>query len=276
MIVMIKNRNCVFFILIASLIFSSCEKKSQDTRRRFYNKKGVLVKRVFFEDSTTIKAEATFKRDTILDGYAKRFNRSGRLVSYMEFQNGKKDGQEIHYYENGKIRKKLWNKSGLMDSLMIKYDSLGTEMEIVKIENGVAVGNSYQYYSNSRIKHCIFYNGEGYLTYRVTYDSLGQKIKEEGEFVPMIIIKSDAHSIYQWKVGEVLDARIYFCACLQNDSSIVELRTNKNVLVERFQLKPNQEVFHFLKKLDVPGEYILYGIQDQKKGMTSSVTFIVN
>ena len=85
------------------LLLISCTIRVRDNRDRFYNEDGLLVKRIFFSDSVTIKAEATFKHDSIFHGYAKRFNQAGTLIWYCEFQNGKKNGNETTYDSLGHI-----------------------------------------------------------------------------------------------------------------------------------------------------------------------------
>lgn len=249
-----KINNILFIGLIFAFFFSCRE---TDSRKQFVNKQGLVVRRMFYEDGTTIKYEKTYKQDTIPHGYGKIFFPSGQLEFYTEFSNGKRTGKEVMYYKNGKMFREGWHKDNKKDSIWLWYDSLGRLQRKNNWKNGVLIGEQLEYYPDKRIKQCELYSPDGSLGYRGTYNQDGMLLGEEGERKIFIVIKT-SHSIYDWKDGEVFNASIYFSFCGSNDQGILELKnTESNTVTERVLTKPGEQNFSYRINQLKKGEYIL-------------------
>lgn len=241
------------FLILSSFFILSCQEV--DKRKKFYNDDGLLVKRAFYPDSYIIKLERTYKHDTIPHGYGKSFYPSGQLELYIDYIDGKKEGREIEFFENGLKRKEGWCKNDKQDSIWIWYDSLGRVEQEDQWNYGVLVGEQKHFFSNGKIEVCNYYTPLGDLAFKQTNDSTGIIVQEEGMKKPFIVVRA-AHSIHEFKVGETYLAKVYFCLCGGNNYGILELfDITNNILLESHSLTPNQSNFVYTKKLLAAGEY---------------------
>ncbi len=251
----VKMKNKILLLFVTSLILFSC--KEADKRKEFTNNQGLLVKRLFYSDSTTIKYERTYIRDTVPDGYGKIFFPNGALEFYTEFFNGKRFGKEIRYYLNGKLMREGWHQNDQKDSIWTWYDSLGNIQRKNNWRNGVLTGEQIEYYSNRKIKLCEFYDPHGKISFKEIYDLDGKLLNREGEKGIFIVVKTQ-HSIYDWKVGEPFTANIYFYFCGSDDRGYVEInRLDDSFIIKKSLVKSSEPNYWFSIDFKKKGIYKL-------------------
>jgi len=249
-----------------AIFLQSC--KQIDTRDRFYNEQGLLVRRKFYPDGSTVLLERTYKNDSIEHGYAKKFYRSGEPMIYAEYADGQKNGKQISYYLNGAIEEMGFFKKGKEDSVWYWYDSLGRITDKESFVNGYKCGNSYKYYSNGKMKTCYFNSPGGGWVFKTEYDSVGVVKSKEGDPSPIVVFVT-THKNDQWKAGEEFKARVYIDQC--NTRSEVELQfkeAKSNKIISSEKLNATDGVIHYSKTLDKVGDYFFNVMQD-KSGLVN-------
>lgn len=217
-----------FFIAVL-VILLACNQA--DKRKVFTNEEGLLVKRWFFPDSTTIKRERTYLNDTILHGYAKEYFPNGQLHVFKEIKEGIKHGREIDYFSNGQIKVEGTNFDGKRNGKWVWYDSLGNIKQKTRYDLGVLCGEQLNYKSSgdkTQLTECYCFVPEenGAYQYHSMYDDLGSKESEDGYGSPILIFKSTTFP--NQKVGDSLIVRIFLCPCVTSKNAIVTLNDSKN------------------------------------------------
>ena len=92
-----------------------------------------------------------------------------------------KDGPQIYYHKNGKIRKELNYKDGLIDGFYITYFDNGQLESKVTFKDGNKHGLCNIYYSNGQLESEMMYeNSSPVGPYTIFYDN--GDIKEQGIF----------------------------------------------------------------------------------------------
>lgn len=174
----------------------------------FYNDDGLLVKRNYFEGSDKILLERTYKRDSIPHGYGKSFYPSGQIELFIEYFEGLKEGDEIKYFENGKIEKMGVNRKGKADSIWVSYDSLGFLKNVNTWYKGNFTGEQATFYPNGKIREYLFYSPNGQIIYRGSFNNEGNVIFQEGNPTPLIIVITD-HDVNEWNIKEELELVVF-------------------------------------------------------------------
>jgi len=249
-----------------SFFIQACKQK--DTREKFYNDQGLLVKRWFYPDKT-IKIEATYKGDTVAHGYWKSFHPSGKLKAVAEVANGKKNGKETDYYPNGTIQLIGFFKDDKKDSVWLWYDSLGRLVSKIGYVKGVRCGNVYHYFPSGKIKMCYFYNPAGEAASKIEYDSMGIEKSRQGDFSPIVVFVT-THKNDQWKVGEEFKARVYINECSTKGEVEIQFKEAKSVkIMSSEKFSATDGVMHYSKTLDKAGDYFFNVIQDDSHGLVN-------
>jgi antitoxin component YwqK of YwqJK toxin-antitoxin module len=133
-------------------------------------------------------------RDSLKQGVWKHFYPGGKLKSEVVYKNNKKQGLEIHWYNNAGncIKQETYFSNGVLDG-PITYYSKNCKKELIEnFKNGVKEGYEISYHSNGHIKAEGFYR-KGNLDgmYKI-YDKYGKfsfesrSTNEEIQFEPVI------------------------------------------------------------------------------------------
>jgi len=242
----------VFFYLLSCN--QSVDKK--DLRNNFYNEEGLLVKRLFYPDSS-IKIERTYKDDTIEHGYAKQYYPEGQLKYKLSFKNGQLHGTVKEYYKNGEIKFIGWNEKGKQDSLALWYYENG-QIEIKSFfYKGNRIGEEMHYYLDGEIKKYIFYNPSGQSIYQRHYDENGELLKEEGE-KNIYIIYEGTDDIF--KIGEILNVKIYVPTPPKSQVKLfVNIKENDEkgkVIIENEEVNIKNSLATYTRRIEESGSYI--------------------
>jgi hypothetical protein len=217
-----------------------------------------LVKRTYYPDSITLKIEMTFKDDTTPHGHGRSFYPSGQLERIMNFIDGKKDGEEIDYYQNGIIKKRGYYKFGKADSIWTWYDSSGSKSKKSSVFNGEYVGEQVEYYQNGNVKKCSFYYPLNQITYELNYQEDGKIIDEFNEVFPLLIILTDNKSKV-FKAGEEFRAMSFGCPCADNGGlrEITLESPSQKWIIEKVSLADSVSRFMYRRMLTDTGRFEL-------------------
>jgi hypothetical protein len=246
------SKMCLFgFVVISfAVALQSCSRLQESS----YNENGLLVKRTYYEDGT-LQTECTFSNDTIRHGYSKLFYRNGREQWSIEYINGKKDGQEIRYFKNGRKQMVAWNKADNRDSIKFEFDSLGRSTEIEFWKRGKRIGEQLSLYPDGRLKACWFFDPIERLVFYREYDSTGTA-RQQGHQQPAIVVVTSEHSPDKWRVGEQFKARIYISRCQAREKWAIGLVNVGTGEVEDVKRVPENEVYlNYSKNLEKKGVY---------------------
>lgn len=79
------------------------------------------------------------------------------IYKKLTFKNGKKNGEEKNYYENGKLKSAYTNKDGEIEGKAITYYESGQIKYIGEVHNGVPIGEEKFYYENGKLHQILNY-----------------------------------------------------------------------------------------------------------------------
>ena len=188
--------NYLILILLGCNVESSKEELRGDLK----------VIRSYYENGT-VETEVTIDKDSIRHGLGKKYYPSGSLKFEVDFFNGRKQGQEKGYFENGSLRYISWYKDGLEDSVAIWYYMDGSIESIDNWRKGKLVGEQLKYHQNQNLKFYSYYDPTGEPVYRRIYSEDGNFISEEGSRNTNIVSVTRANN--QFELGDTLQIRIY-------------------------------------------------------------------
>ena len=143
--------------------------------------------------------EANFKNDSTINGIAKFFDGSGRIVSKVNYIDGIKFGLAVNYYLNGKISDSMYFFNGLNSGYKYRYDTTGSLQSISYDYYGLRMGpqiifergKTSKYYYISFGKEDLIdcdYDSTGLfdeLTYFTTKPSIAQVLREENQMLEL-------------------------------------------------------------------------------------------
>jgi antitoxin component YwqK of YwqJK toxin-antitoxin module len=104
-----------------------------------------------------------FVNGVIKDGPDTNFDRYGKIKIIANRIGGKREGEEIRYFNNGNISEILFVKNDKIDHIIKALDGNGNEMLLGTLKNGV--GSRITYHPNSKIKYINIYQ-DGELKWR--------------------------------------------------------------------------------------------------------------
>ena len=144
-----------------------------------YNKReGKMIS--FFPNGTKLR-EANY-RNGRLEGKEYWYNQDGKIEQILEYKNNIQNGKEIRYFENGKIEAQENFKNGERNGEGKYYYEDGKLASITNYLNGVEHGKNIIYYKNGKISSETMYkNGEVEGKW-VDYNKDGS-IRDQGEVI---------------------------------------------------------------------------------------------
>lgn len=121
------------------------------------------------------KAVGDISKDTIYNGLIKFYNiQSGKLVSSANYLNGKLNGENIEYNENGTISSKVFYDNEKQNGEANIYDARGKLINKYFSYYGLKVGEDLSY-SDGRLITYSFYSFDNKKLLSINYDSIGDK-----------------------------------------------------------------------------------------------------
>lgn len=91
------------------------------------------------------------------DGNHRKHDRSGRLMSDTQYQNGKIHGKEIEYHPSGRVKREADYVQGFKNGIEKFYDEKGNLTAEIGYAHGKVHGMTRQYYPNKKIKSKLPY-----------------------------------------------------------------------------------------------------------------------
>lgn len=198
----IFSQNLIILLLVVSI--SSCVNKTQPIQETYVNNNGLLVLKQYHKNGK-LKSEQFFALDTIQQGESLRFYENGNVETRVNFFNGEKNGMEETYYQNGNRKYIGFYKNGKQDSLWTWYSAENKIESKGYWQDNKAFKEHLKYYADGiHVKEYLYYDLNGNLLYKNNYTNDGKLVKEEGNYIPMII--ADKYSL---KIGEIFVGKIY-------------------------------------------------------------------
>jgi len=223
-------KSIIYSITVVLLVWwvSSCNEpivtNAKVKNDRVINLEGKDTIRDYFEDSVTL----------------------GCVTPYVD---GKKDGEQVWYYQSGDLSKTVKYENGKRYGATKVYYDTGFLMENVYYYNDNPLGHAYYYRPNGLLETYSCFDFEGHPRYVSKYDEMGNVIKNEGEALGQMQIT---------KRGDTLKLLVSYSRPILADIKILANIYRKNK-VEKVKLDLSKRV----------GELIFYDGRD-----VDSVLFI--
>jgi len=135
-------------ILILIIIFSSCN--------HITTKDSIIIETEYFENGRIKTQKPIIKHTNIIHGFLIHYHPNGIIKQILQYKNGKKDGIDKGFYENGKIKYKGNNKFDLTDSFTTWYYENGIVKAKYTWSHGKLFGEQYKYSEDGKIAEYWF------------------------------------------------------------------------------------------------------------------------
>ena len=155
--IQIKKYLLYCFVIYIHFVLASCRNNNEAAH--------LIVKKNFYTDGK-LKQKITFNKDLMFDGLTTFYydNNDGSIQTEVIYKNGKKEGFEKEYYENGKLQVIGKNTNDKQDSTWTWYYENGDIQQIDNYANGLTIGTDYTYYPNNKIMLFEFCDYKGIFT----------------------------------------------------------------------------------------------------------------
>jgi len=137
------------FLLFALLTFTACEGPSL----------GGKVKKEYFKGGK-VSSEFIMTDKTGLNGKLKKYGYEGHLTSEINIKNGVKHGTELWYDRMGRIIRKVPYDNGKIHGTVREMYPNGTVMATIQYRHNIRQGKAYSYKKDGKVfKKVIFKDG---------------------------------------------------------------------------------------------------------------------
>lgn len=133
---------------------------------------------VVYDTLKTKKIEIYWK-DGLMDGTKTTFYKKSKVKQIMNFEKGKRQGEYVNYYENGKVKERGFYKDDFLVGTMESFYPNGRTRFVYNYNNGYQRGWNILYFENGQKEQEAFINEKGWIdsTFRAWYPS-GYPMKE--------------------------------------------------------------------------------------------------
>lgn len=235
-----------FFILIALGYILSCNKRKE--KRRVFSGYYVI---------------SDFVNDTIFNGDTKFFDLDDNLLSKVQYNNGIKEGIEINYYKNGRVRSSYVFNKGIRKGKFLVNDSVGNILQEGMFFDGEKIGYRYSYL-NGKLSTFSSFGLNDTLLFSVKYDTNSNPIAYKGSPINIDFTPNDNHQeeSYYLQLGVIKPPRMninYFLGI-----SNIETKEEKRLCM----LNSDKYIFDtILPTPNAKWQYIIISeVSDFKKG----------
>jgi len=104
----------------------------------------------FYDSTENLKLNQHFKNGK-LDGTQLRFTENGDTIALENYTLDLLNGLQRSYFSNGKLNLQITYKNGRMDGKYLKYDSKGTLLDDITYSNGKRHKKAYRYFDNGNL-----------------------------------------------------------------------------------------------------------------------------
>lgn len=211
-----KKAKISIIIVQVLMVFCGCIDKSHTENSKDDKQEAIILQRSYYENSK-VNAERTcivINGDTIPHGYGKLFYPTGQLQLSVQYNQGKKQGEERGYYENGMLEHVGWYDNNAQDSIWLWYYNIpnATKEPFKTIEfwdDGKQISHQTLYRENGMTDTYLFCDPLGRPIYKRVYDLEGNVANEEGMKTPQVVIVTTNENIHEFVLGDTLKARIF-------------------------------------------------------------------
>lgn len=139
---------------------------------------------------------ANFLHDSIIDGEAKYYDKSGNLLAINNFKKGIREGAALQFFPNGKLSDSLTLINGVEHGYDYSYQYNGDIKWKQFYYHGLKVGDRY-YYTDNIVRKYIYQDFNRQIIAECAFDSLGKCLKIQYTCNPAMIdvIRDDNKSI---------------------------------------------------------------------------------
>ncbi len=195
----------IFFITLLTMILSSCSTAPESSKAASHTDSVIYIEH--FGNGNMEKELIKKEGDTMLyKEYSVNGNKSKEFIMYngsasdelytgcittfydnennnikiiKNVVNGLQQGEEIRYYENGRINHKGYNYKGKKDGLWVWYYENGKKWSEVYYSNDTPFGQRKKYYRNGLLKSIQLLSYDNKVIYWRNLDSMSGRITEE-------------------------------------------------------------------------------------------------
>lgn len=179
---------------------------------------------------------------------------NGGIKTICEYRNGKKNGWQLEFSSDLKLRRKLHFDDGVENGLNYSFFDNGKEESVGRWMKGKPFGDVTWFHENHKIEQYGCYDFQGHLRYREAYTNTQQLILREGKIVAQLLNDSNFDSLYanvpfsiHICVANPPLSKIQFCLLEYNP---------RGELIEQEELKAEDNVITLNKKMPDKGLYI--------------------
>ena len=177
-----------YFLIFGICIFASCKQKieqskqpislTNDTRVVVSSLSSELTKKndtLFFRKNkmngllyslNTTKTDTLFSENYIngiLDGVSKKWYPNGQLMEVRIYKLGQKNGKQVAYFENGKVKFDFTAKLDQYEGELKEWNNDGNLIHFATYKNGQEEGTQKMWYDNGKIRaNYVMVNGKRY------------------------------------------------------------------------------------------------------------------
>lgn len=175
-------RILIFTAFASFLFFSSCNFNDTGNKEKDKDDNTHIVRE--YIGTNILKSEITVKGD-VRHGITKNYNKNGKLLSTVNYVDGRKEGKATNYYPTGKIHSTMIYKNNVKNGDAVWYYENGNAYTINPFVNDKLNGIQKKYYKNGKLMAEVPYKD----------DHPGKGIREyssEGKLItnyPKIIIE---------------------------------------------------------------------------------------
>ncbi len=102
-------------------------------------------------------------KNGLLDGVSKKWFTNNQLMEYREYKLGRKNGQQIAFWENGKKRFEFIANNDAYEGELKEWASTGNLFHLAHYVNGQEEGSQKMWYENGKIRaNYVIINGKRY------------------------------------------------------------------------------------------------------------------
>jgi antitoxin component YwqK of YwqJK toxin-antitoxin module len=99
----------------------------------------------------------------ILNGVVKKWYDNKNLMECREYKNGQKDGKQVAFFENGKIKFEFIAKNDIYEGELREWNKDGNLIHLANYKNGQEEGTQKLWYDNGKIRaNYVMINGKRY------------------------------------------------------------------------------------------------------------------
>jgi antitoxin component YwqK of YwqJK toxin-antitoxin module len=212
-------KNKLFILLLLTLVMFSCGKTEQNGKKTEKKSKDESVVKEYYSNGK-VKTEISAKGQ-LRQGPTRNYDRSGLLLSEVNYNNNIMDGTATNYYaKSGKINSTFTYKQGIKEGDEIWFYESGKQYRVSPYIHGKIEGIQKHYYEDGKLQAEVEYKngfpGTGLKEYKPdgslvkdypTIDIRREDHLKNANKIILIISMSNNRSTVKFYKGSLLDGK---------------------------------------------------------------------